>query len=174
MRPIRSLVSLTLLMALAAPGCGDDDPEAVEITAVDYAFEGLPDRVDAGTEITMKNESSTELHELIAYRLPDDEDRSVSELMALPEEELGPLFAGPPPFGLVAAPGETSNPIIGDGTIKEPGRYVIFCAIPEGADPEEAIAAMEAAAADPNAGPPQIEGGPPHFILGMLAELVVD
>ena len=173
MQATRTIVPLFLLVAVVTAGCGDDDPEAVELTAVDYAFEDLPDRVKVGTEITMHNDSSTELHELIAYRLPDDEKRSAADLMALPETELGALFAGPPPFALVAPPGESSTPVIGDGTITEPGRYLVFCAIPQGADPAEAMAAMQVAA-EADAGPPQIAGGPPHFVHGMYNEFVVE
>jgi plastocyanin len=154
--------------------CGDDEQDAVEVTATDFRFEGLPERIEAGTEVTMRNASSTELHELIAFRLPDGEQRSADELMSLPEEELGALFAGPPPFGLVAAPGESSTPALGDGTFTEPGRYLVFCAIPTGADPAEAMAAMREAGDAPEGGPPAITGGPPHFVHGMYAELFVE
>jgi hypothetical protein len=47
------------------------------------------------------------------------------------------------------------------------------CFIPTGADPDQVMTAMEAAAADPSAGPPQIDGGPPHAAAGMIAELEV-
>ena len=57
---------------------------------------------------------------------------------------------------------------VGDGTLAEPGRYVVLCLIPTGADPAEYLAA--AATSD---GPPQVDGGPPHIAHGMFAELVV-
>src|SRR5690606_26499988 len=71
-------------------GAGDDAAGAaadavVEVTAVDFAFEGLPDTVPAGTRLTLANDAPSELHELVAFRLPDDEHRPVAELMALPE-----------------------------------------------------------------------------------------
>lgn len=200
MRATHMLVPLAILATFAA-GCGDDDadadatsastaaastaaastgaqaatdaPEPVEIVAVDYGFEGVPPRVPVGTPLSMRNESSVEIHEFIAYRLADDEERSAEELMALPEEELGALFAGEPDFGLVAPPGEASFAVIGDGTLTEPGRYLIFCAIPQGADPAEAMVAMQEAVQS-NSGPPQIEGGAPHFVHGMYGELVVE
>lgn len=150
-----------------------DEAASVEIVAVDFAFEDLPARVPAGTTLRMRNASSVELHEFIAYRLADGEQRSAEDLMALPEQELGALFAREPDFGLVAAPGESSFPVIGDGTLTEPGRYLVFCAIPMGADPDQAIAAMQEAAQS-QSGPPQIEGGPPHFTAGMYAELTVE
>ncbi|MBW3575543.1 MAG: hypothetical protein KY450_11840, partial [Actinobacteria bacterium] len=38
--------------------------ETVEVTAVDYSFQGIPDTVEAGTEFRLKNESEGELHEM--------------------------------------------------------------------------------------------------------------
>jgi hypothetical protein len=70
----------------------------------------------------------------------------------------------------LAPPGEDGMFVVGDGTITEPGRYAVICAIPVGADPEEFMAA----AAEASSGPPQVEGGPPHFTQGMYAELVVE
>ena len=60
----------------------------------------------------------------------------------------------------------------GDGTLTEPGRYLVFCAIPTGADPDDAMVAMQEAV-DSQSGPPQIDGGPPHLAQGMYGELVV-
>ena len=37
---------------------------------------------------------------------------------------------------LVAPPGEEAIAVLGDGTL-EPGRYLVACAIPTGADPAE-------------------------------------
>ena len=49
-----------------------------------------------------------------------------------------------------------------------PSRTKSGAMIPQGADPQEYIAA----AASGN-GPPQVDGGPPHVTGGMIAELVV-
>ena len=46
--------------------------------------------------------------------------------------------------------------------------YVILCAIPTGAD---VVEYLEAAAT--SEGPPQVDGGPPHFTNGMFAEITV-
>ena len=60
-----------------ADAAAPDDP--IEITAIDYAFVGVPESVPAGTELTLVNDSAVEVHELVAVRLPDDEDRPVAE-----------------------------------------------------------------------------------------------
>lgn len=144
--------------------------ETVAITAVDYGFEGVPQQVAVGSTLTLKNASTAELHELVAIRLADDETRTAEELAALPEEELGALFANAQPtMVILAMPGGEGTAVIGDGTITEAGRYLLICAIPVGADPE----AFMAAAATATDGPPQVEGGAPHYTEGMYAELFV-
>ena len=144
-------------------------PAEVVVTAVDYGYEGLPTTVTAGTTIVLENSSGGELHEFVAIRLPDDETRSVEELIQLPPEEFGAFF----PFVetvVIAPPGESGFAVEGTGTLTEPGRYAIICAIPTGADPAEYMAA----AAEAEGGPPEVAGGPPHFVVGMWAEVVVE
>ncbi|CAN5590588.1 hypothetical protein BH23ACT3_BH23ACT3_05930 [soil metagenome] len=162
-------------VAVALASCaGDDDgvadePQVVEVTAVDFGFEGLPDSVPAGTRFTLANTAPSELHEIVAFRLPDDEERSGEQLMQLPPEQLGALFAGEPATVLLTPPGGDQIAAVGDGTLSEPGRYLLICAIPTGVAPE----AYLAAAAESQGGPPQIDGGPPHFLHGMWTELTV-
>ena len=188
------LVALPLILAIGAAGCGDDDEddasadatdavsttttpadsgdastEATEVVAVDFGFEGLPDTIEAGTRLTLSNDSEVEVHELVAMAIPPEETRSTDELITLPEPELFAAIPGEPALVLVAPPGEESFPALGDGTL-EPGRYLVFCAIPTGADPDELMQAMQEA----TDGPPQVDGGPPHFASGMYAELTVE
>jgi hypothetical protein len=139
----------------------------VRVGLVDYAFGGLPATVPVGTKLEVTNGSATELHELVAFRLPDDEQRPIGELVTLPQQEIQPLL-GAPVMVLIAPPGADGFPVVGDGTLSEPGRYVAICSIPIGADPQ---AYLDAAAA--SAGPPQVPGGPPHFTQGMYGEFVV-
>jgi hypothetical protein len=157
--------------AAAVEEAPDDEPagNVVEVGMVDFAFVDLPESVPAGTRFTVENLTETELHELVAFRLPDDDDRTVEELTELAPGELVEAL-GEPATVLLQAPGGDQIPAVGDGTLSEPGRYAIMCFIPTGADPQEYL---EAAAAS-EGGPPQVDGGPPHFVQGMFAELVVE
>ena len=148
---------------------GEAAGETIEVTAVDYAFEGLPGTLAAGTRVSLVNGSEAEAHEFVAIRIPDDETRPVSELVALPEEEINAIFGTSEPATVIlAAPGETDvpGPVLGDGTISEPGRYAVVCFLPVGGDPAVVL--------DPNAeGPPESDA-PPHAAQGMFAEVTVE
>lgn len=149
--------------------------EAVVVTAVDYAYEGLSAELAAGTTVTLENASDAEVHEILAFRLPDDETRDVGELMSLSEEELGPLLDM---RGVaLAAPGSDSTVLPGPPlTVEQPGRYLFACFIPTGAPPDEVMAAVAAfveAGAPEGEGPAYPQTGPPHAAQGMFAEVTV-
>jgi hypothetical protein len=194
-RTIRRAMATLLAGGLLLVACGDDDDTAttgtpgttaapatdasatttttvpagtVEVTLMDYKFEGLPETVAVGTKLTVVNESERELHELVAFKLPESETRSAAEIAKLPMGELMPMFAGPPAAVLLALPGGEQIAAVGDGTLTEAGRYLVFCSIPTGADPQ---AYLEAAGTSD--GPPQVDGGPPHLMAGMYADLTV-
>lgn len=176
--PTRRRLSAVFLAVLAlGSACGDDAEDlvatTVEVTGSDYAYEGLPTEVGVGSEIVFVNDSPTEVHEFVALRLDDDDDRSADEILALPPEELGPMMAEVSSV-IIAPPAAGDTPteglvVEGSATLDVAGRYLIFCAIPTGADPEEYLAA----AAEAEGGPPDVPGGPPHFVEGMAAELIV-
>lgn len=170
MRGLTGLVPLVVATGLLAGCSSGPEPRDVTVGLEDYAFTDLPSELAAGSSLTVDNRSDDELHELVAVRLPDDEDRVVEDLLQLPPEELAAFFPGVRAV-LLQPPG--SSDVIaaeGDGTLTEPGRYLVLCAIPTGADPEEYLAA----AAEADGGPPQgVDGGPPHFVNGMWAELDV-
>ena len=169
-------------LALVSAACGSDDDtagtadtttttaEAPEVTTVDviardYEFEGVPDTIAAGSTISLTTEEGGEPHEFVAVLIPESETRSVEELIALPEEELGALFAEEPPLVTIAFPGSTDQPgpVVGDGTLTEPGRYIYLCTFPQGTTVDDVANAQ---------GP--LEGDtPPHFTLGMVGELTV-
>ncbi len=178
----RLAVPAVLALALTVSACGSDDDTsattsnpsstapatepgavAIDVRAVDFSYEDLPDRVPAGTRIHLVNDADTEVHELVAVRLADDEQRSVDELMALPEEEAQALLGGDEPALVVmAAPGEEEMGAVGSGTLDEPGRYLVLCSVPTGSD----ASILDA--------PPQESDAPPHFAHGMYAELIVE
>jgi uncharacterized cupredoxin-like copper-binding protein len=146
------------------------DHPTIAIDAIDYRFDNMPAEVKAGTMFTMKNTSTKEFHEMVAIRIPDSETRSVQELAQLPPAETDALFANvEPAFVIVAPPGEEGFAVLGDGTISEPGRYAVICAIPIGADPAVVAEAMQTE----SSGPPNLGDGPPHLTAGMFAELNV-
>lgn len=181
-RGIASAVAAGLLLV----ACGSDDhavsvtgrapdvaetPKTVEVNMVDYKFENLPAAVAAGTKFTVTNESKRELHEFVAIRLDDSETRTADQLVKLPEAQLATVLGGEPATVLLAAPNDGKQiDAVGDGTLTEPGRYLIICAIPTGADPQ----AYLDAAAKATDGPPQVAGGPPHFAAGMYGEVTVE
>jgi uncharacterized cupredoxin-like copper-binding protein len=123
--------------------------EQLEATGVNYEYEGLPETLGAGTvAVTFTNEGE-ELHEIGMARINDDVTLPVEQVLALPEQELfGSIqFTG----AAFAAPGESDTVFLR----LEPGRYGVACFIPQGTTHET-------------------EGtGPPHFTLGMFAEMTV-
>ena len=141
----------------------------VEVDLVDFAYEGLPDSIAAGTRLTITNSSEHELHKLSALPIPAEEHRPVEELLALPGDELGTILRVRPTTVLTAGPGGPQVDEIGDGTLDAPGRYVIICAVPEGLDPDEYLDALSGTGR-----PPMTGAGRPHFTLGMVDELLVE
>lgn len=176
--PVMRGVPVTVAAAaLLLSGCGDDAeaaiPTSVEVIGVDYGYEGLPEEIVAGSDIVFRNESEVEVHEFVAVRLDDGDDRSVEQLLALPPDELGPLLSQASSV-IIAPPAVDGTPtdgmvVEGSTTLDQPGRYAIICVIPTGADPY----AYLAAAAEAEGGPPDVPGGPPHAVEGMWAEVTV-
>lgn len=148
-----------------AASAGD---EAVQVVGVDYAYEGVPASLDAGTELTFRNDSDLEVHELVLVRLPDTEERSVEDILQMTPQEQEELISESVVGVSVARPGEDGMVVDGELAVAEPGRYIMVCFVPTGADPDEF---MDAAAT--GEGPPQVEGGLPHVANGMWAELSV-
>jgi len=142
----------------------------IAVDGFDYGFNNLPSRIAVGSTITLTNSSATELHELVAIALPEGEERTIDELITLPEAELGALLSAEPAMVLVTPPGGEQITFVGTGEVTAPGRYIVLCAIPAGANAE---AWLEAAAESPG-GPPEVEGGPPHFIFGMYGEFTAE
>jgi hypothetical protein len=165
------LATAVTAVALLLSACSDDaeaKPTDYVVDAVDFSYGQLPDSIVAGSSLGLTNSAPTELHELVAIRLPDTETRSLDEILATDPASL--LAAGPPALVVLTPPGGEQIVAVGDGTLTEPGRYAIICMIPTGVDP----AVYLEAAAQSNEGPPQVPGaGAPHVAHGMHAELTV-
>lgn len=154
-------------LALVGTACGDDDSDSgstddttetteaaqsettdLDVTAVDYEFEGIPDEIPAGTaEVTFTNDGADD-HVLVVFRFNDD--ATLDEILQLSEAEAEERVTI---VGEVFAPTGASE----TGTIEldEPGRYAAICPIPVGAHGDT-------------------EGtGPPHFVEGMAQEFEV-
>jgi hypothetical protein len=124
--------------------------EKLEVTAVDYAFTGMPTELEAGSTVFLAMTNGTthgEAHEMGIARKKDGETMSWDELLALPEDEADAHleFAG----GTFAeGEGDTGYVFLRD---LEPGDYLAACFIPVGGG----------------------EDGAPHFTEGMLHEFTV-
>lgn len=170
----------TMLPATTAPttttssppsSAATSDLRVIEVTAADYKFEGIPASVPDGSRFSLTNSSPSELHEMLVFRLKADEQRPMSELVKLPDDELPSLVEGPPVALMMAMPNRGEMiPALGDGTVSGPGRYAVICTIPTGADPQAYLAAAEAA----GPGGPDVAGGPSHMLNGMFAEFTIE
>lgn len=132
----------------AARNCAD---EQVDITAVDYEYQGIPQTLTAGTYGLVLTNEGQEWHEVIIAKKGDGVTESFEELLQLPEEEalqkvtnLGAAFAGP---------GSVSGTVVD----LEPGEYAALCFIPVGTTGLDVQAE-----------------GPPHFTEGMVHEFTVN
>jgi hypothetical protein len=125
------------------------------VTAQNYEFEGIPEEVPAGETLIRLTNEGTEYHEAAILKIADGEERSLEELLALPEEEIGAVVSD---VGFVFAP-----PSLGSWAVVdlEPGRHVAICFIPVGTTPD----VLQSGA------PP--EEGPAHFMEGMVTEFTV-
>ncbi len=131
-------------------GCGWT---TIPVTARDYAFDDLPETLDAGPVSLELDNQGAEYHELVLMRKNDGVTDSAEDLLALPEEEAmeKTTFIG------VAEPvaGGEGSYLVAD---LEPGDYVALCFLPTGTTTFE-----EGPSGD----------GPPHFTHGMVAEVSV-
>jgi hypothetical protein len=117
----------------------------LDVTAVEYAFEGVPDSVTAGGIALRFTNEGDQFHEFILFRKNDGVTESFDEILALPEGQREELmtFAG-------AANREPGEPPIVTVFQAEAGEYIALCFVP-------------------------VEGdGQPHFVEGQRAEFTVE
>ena len=134
--------SLATIGKAVHEGC---ELEAVDIEAIDYAYEGVPAELPAGPTSFALTNTGIEEHEMVLFKRAEGATETLDEVLELPEEELfstvqftGVTFGGP----------DTTNYVALD---LEPGTYFLVCFIPQGGDEE----------------------GPPHFMAGMKETIEV-
>jgi len=164
----QSTVTSTSTVQPSATQTPSQAPGSIDVVAVDYRFDGIPETARVGTRLTFFNDSAVEFHELVLLRLDPSEDRTVDELAQLPFEDIDAAsFGTVTSIGFAMPNSEQYSQIRGEPVLDEEGRYLIFCAINVGTDPE---AARDAAGKGP-ARP--IEGIPRHYEVGMMTEITV-
>ena len=60
----------------------------VDVTAADYAFQGVPSELDPGVTSFEFDNGGTEVHEMVLFRRNDGVTETVEELLAMPEDEV--------------------------------------------------------------------------------------
>lgn len=131
--------------------CGWPD---VALTGTEYAFEGVPTTLAAGTTVFRFANEGREVHEAVVLRKADGVTASFEELLSLPDDEARTSFTVVTAFA-PTAPGET-HPRVAD---LAPGDYGIVCTVPVGT--------TSTAALDDGAATEQ------HFVRGQIAEFTV-
>jgi hypothetical protein len=149
----------------ASAACGANE---TRVTAVNYAFQGMPTTLEPGRRLFRLRNSGTELHEMILLRKKTTTTESFDQILALGAEnqeeaeekvdEAGAVFAFPAPAG---GPEPADSSVFLDLT---PGQYAVVCFIPVGLTPDAAEAAEQTG---------QEPEGPPHFTRGMKTEFTV-
>ena len=153
----------------------------VEVTGVEYAFSGLPETLEVGSEISFTNDGA-ELHEIVIIRKADGVTESIEELLAMEAEGRDPMAEGLVEMvgqgPLIAFPGTSAEGVL---VLDQPGEHVALCFIPQGFDP----AVFEANGVDimtmgedtdPSTLPEEVQAifsNPPHLAAGMIQPFVV-
>jgi hypothetical protein len=123
------------------------DMKTIDVTAVDYAYQGVPKSIDAGSvAFSFTNKAEKEDHMMAIMKKKDGVDLSWDELLALPEDQAQSKteFKGE----AFAAAGDSTTAL----AALDPGDYAMVCFISVGSG----------------------EDGPPHFTKGMKSEFTVE
>jgi plastocyanin len=147
----------------------------IEVTGVEYAYQGLPTSVPVGTELGFTN-AGAEVHEMVLVRVADDTTESIEELLAMDAEGRDPLAEGLVEMigesPLFAGPGESAE---GTLALDREGAYVVLCFIPQGLTDMSVLESL-GPDTDPADVPPEVQelmANPPHVALGMLQAFTV-
>jgi hypothetical protein len=104
----------------------------LDVTGIEYEFQGLPKTLPAGTVAIRFTDNGAELHELAILRVKSKD--SVKKLAGLSEKELAKKTEEI--GGTFATQGQTSYAI---AELSKPGRYAVICHLPVGSTSEEAL-----------------------------------
>ncbi len=134
-------------IAWAGENC---DVDTLDVTATEYAYDGIPDELPTGYHVINFANEGQEQHEMFAFRINDGVTESLSELFELPEDQ---IFGKITPLNAsFASPGNTET---SSWNLTDAGSYAVVCFIPVG-----------------SVGDTEGEG-PPHFFEGMIQEFTV-
>lgn len=147
-------------------------PEIFTVEAYDFGFTGIPEQMAVGSALELFNTSPTEFHNLAVARLPDDTVWTIEDIASQPPEAFYSDQEGRPlvftnAVGVIhARPGESAY----DGRVRinVPGRYLVVDLVPEGADIDAVMAAVEG-----NTSPMVVPGGLVGYQQGMIAIIEV-
>jgi hypothetical protein len=171
----------------------------IDVTAQEYAFVGIPEEIPAGPTIFNLTNKGEQVHEMIVFRISDDVDLPVQEILQLPDEETEGMAESV--GGTFVLPGNTSHAVMN----LTPGRHAALCFIPEGTTPENmdevfaeegtapagsapagsmpaegstpagsaSAGSMPAEGSTPAEGSAPSSEPPPHALLGMFQEFTV-
>jgi hypothetical protein len=131
------------------------DFREIEVTALDYSFQGIPDETEAGTVLVKFVNEGEEVHELAMFTANEGETRTLDELLALPEDQVMQAVTevSGSAFALPGGTFYTTFDLV-------EGRTAAVCFVPVGLT-EAALESGEE---------PQ---GAPHFTEGMATEFQV-
>ena len=110
--------------------------QQLDVTGIEYEFQGLPKTVPAGNVAIRFTDNGAELHELEIFRVKSKD--SVKKIVGLSEKEQRKKIDE---SGITfASPGGTSYTI---ADLSKPGRYGVVCHLPVGSTSEQAAQQAE-------------------------------
>jgi hypothetical protein len=104
----------------------------LDVTGVEYEFQGLPKTLPAGNVAIRFTDNGAEIHELDILRVKSKD--SAKKIAGLSERDLAKKAVSV--AGTFATQGQTSYTI---ADLTKPGRYVAICHLPVGATSEQAL-----------------------------------
>lgn len=157
----RRFVPVIVVLATVVAGCGDDDDdeatdateaptggETLEVTAIDYAFQDLPEEIPGGNVTLQLTNAGEVAHEIAFVNIGD---KANAEAFF---DDFGPVIQEGAPFPEyvtnLAGANEAEPGADFTATYQlDAGTYMVFCALT--GTPED----------------PESEEAPPHFVQGM-------